>query len=115
MKNGFSNITPEKIKSAAYTNNYEKISDDKYTPYDKDNTEVWFYNNYCRINEKEDRVITLGEMFRVHAVPSSGENFGFDNIMKKAGYLSHALEETFDYCANNERQLWEVAYPYTEE
>lgn len=115
IKDGFSSITPENIKSAAYTGDYKNISSDQYTPYDSDKSNVWFYNNYCRINEKEDRTITLGEMFRNYAVASSGANFNFENVQKKAGYLSKALEETFDYCKETERQLWELAYSYTEE
>ncbi|MBR6572875.1 MAG: hypothetical protein IKK77_04085 [Clostridia bacterium] len=114
IKDGFSSITPENIKSEAYTGDYKNISSDQYTPYDSDKNNVWFYNNYCRINEKEDRTITLGEMFRNYVVASSGDLFNFENVKKKAGYLSKALEETFDYCKETERQLWEIAYSYTE-
>ncbi len=114
VKNGFSKITPEDIKAAAYTNDYKKLPSDQYTPYDSDKDNVWFYNNYCRINEKEDRVITLGEMFKIYAVQSSGENFAYENVKKKAGYLTHALEVTFDYCKETDKQHWELAFPYSE-
>lgn len=114
VKNEFSKVTPDDIKAAAYTNDYTKISSNQYTPYDSDKSNVWFYNNYCRINEKEDRVITLGEMFKIYAVQASGENFAYENVKKKAGYLSHALEETFDYCKEDENQHWELAFPYSE-
>ncbi len=114
VKTGFSLLTPEHIRAAAYTNDYTKISSDQYTPYDEDKSNVWYYNNYCRINEKEDRTITLGQMFKNYVVKSTGEQFAYENIGKKAGYLSKALEETFDYCKETENQLWELAYPYSE-
>ena len=113
VKDGFGALTPDDIKAAAYTNDYTKISSDQYTAYDKDKSNVWFYNNYCRINEKEDRVITLGEMFKIYATQSSGENFTYENVKKKAAYLSKALEECFDYGKQYENQHWELAFPYS--
>ena len=112
VKNGFSNLTPQDIKSAAYTNDYKKLPSDQYTPYDKDKSNVWFYNNYCRINEKEDRVITLGEMFKIYTMQFSGENLSYENVKKKTAYLSKALEESFDFAKEYENQHWELAFPY---
>ena len=114
IKDGFSQLTPDNIKAAGYTNSYQNIPSDQYTPYDSDKSNVWFYNSYCRINEKEDRTYTLGEMFRIYVVQASGEKFSYEIVKKKAAYMSYALEQTFDYCKEADKQLWEIAFPYSE-
>ncbi len=105
---GFGDITPENIKKAAYTNSYTKELTDKYTQKDSEKGDIWFYNKYCKISEKEDRVITLGEMFNVILVSIPSEEIKEENVKKKASFMAKALEESFDFCKKGYTQPWEM-------
>ena len=94
----FSELTPSKFKTSG---------NDKYTQGSEDK-EIWFYNKNCKISDKEDRTIILGEMFNAIAISTPNEKFVAENVKKKADFMAKALEESFDFCKASPGGPWNI-------
>lgn len=96
----FSELTPSE---------YKKSGNDKYTQQSSDE-EIWFYNKDCKISDKEDRTITLGEMFNAIINYTPTEKFLAKEVKAKADFLVKAIVKSFDSCKDSDGAPLNVYY-----
>jgi hypothetical protein len=105
--NGWTDLLPEYLRDTAYSEDYSDRYDLSYTPYNSDNTEIWFVDSYGRTNATEDRATIFQNLYSSFETGAIDSRIDYDNLKLKSRYYSVMLRNNFDCLKDADTLPWE--------